>query len=221
MTLMKDYEYLEEEGLRYYSNVMATFSLQVKKAVDICDTLPIETIAPGHGLVWQANPKYIVDTYKRYVEYSQGNAKKQITILWGSMYGMTELAVNAMEDFLSTAGIEVRSHRLPETSWGQVLTSTLASSAVVIAAPTYEYKMFPPVAAAIEELGRKKMNNRIGFLFGSHGWASGAAKEFNEILDRYRMKWDVVEAVEFKGRPDENDFEMIKAQLKLVIEKMN
>lgn len=216
-----DYAFLEEEGLRYYSNVMTTFSLQVKKAIEKSEKLPIKIIAPGHGLVWRKNPQYIIDSYKRYAGYGTGFAKKEVMILWGSMYGMTEKVVGHIEKLLEEQNIVVHSHRVPKTSWGQVLTSALRSSAVIVAAPTYEYSMFPPAAAALEEIGRKKMNKRVAFCVGSHGWASGTSKEFKNILERYRMKWDVVESIEFKGNANESEIADIEKSVLELVEKMN
>ena len=75
--------------------------------------------------------------------------------------------------------------------------------------PTYEYKMFPPMAATLEELGRKKDANRKAFRFGSYGWSGGAQKELDEIMERWNMKWDFLEPVEFAGCPLEEDYQKI------------
>src|SRR5699024_8898956 len=50
---LRAYEY---EAVRYYSNIVASFSKPVKKAIEKCSGLPIKIIAPGHGIVWRENP---------------------------------------------------------------------------------------------------------------------------------------------------------------------
>lgn len=41
-------------------------------------------------------------------------------------------------------------------SWGTIPASAWTSTGIILAMPTYEYKMFHPMAATLEELGRKK-----------------------------------------------------------------
>ena len=69
----------------------------------------------------------------------------------------------------------------------------------ILASPTYEYRMFPPMAAALDELGRKKVVRKKAFRFGSYGWSGGAQKEFEEIAERFRLLWDFAEPYEFAG----------------------
>ena len=206
----EELEQFEREAVRYYANIVAAFSLPTKKAIEKCGPLPIKIIAPGHGLVWRKNPMKIVEDYSRYVAYQKGPAKEEITVIWGSMYGMTEKAVNAALEALETEGITVHSHRVPETDWGDILASIWTSTGVILAMPTYEYKMFPPMAAVLEELGKKKVQGRKCFRFGSYGWSGGAQKELDEIHHRQKMKWDFLEPVEFKGSPSSEEIELIK-----------
>ena len=214
--------FFEEEGIRYFANVMSTFSAQVKKAVEKSEDLPIEMIAPGHGLVWRKNPQTIIDIYKRYINYNLNYGEKdEVMILWGSMYGMTEKVVQYAERYLQDKGLKVHSVRVPETSLGQVLTAALSSATIIVASPTYEYNMFPPVAAALEEIGRKRINKRISYCFGSYGWASGTVKEMHAILERMRMHWNVVESYQFKGEAKKDDYTRIDKDLDRLVEEIN
>jgi flavorubredoxin len=72
--------------------------------------------------------------------------------------------------------------------------------------------MFPPMAAVLEELGKKKIQGRKAFRFGSYGWSGGAEKELKEIHDRQKMKWEFLESVEFKGSPKNEDVELIRSR---------
>jgi flavorubredoxin len=82
--------------------------------------------------------------------------------------------------------------------------------------PTYEYKMFPPMAHLIDELGRKRVFGRKVFRFGSYGWSGGAAKEFTELTAKYN--WNSLEPVEFSGCPTDADYELVKARSKELAE---
>lgn len=211
--------YYEKEMTRYYSNVMATFSMAVTKAVEKCKEYPVEIIAPGHGLLWK-NTEEIYDRYEKLAAYQKGPAKKEITLVWGSMYGMTQQAVMEAEEALKESGVVYHIHQVPKDSWGTVLTSVWNSTGVILAMPTYEYKMFPPMAAALEEMGKKKVLNKKAFRFGSYGWSGGAQKELEEIMERHKMNWDFMEPVEFKGVPGKEDLKKIRSQVLLLVSNL-
>ncbi|SHJ01263.1 FprA family A-type flavoprotein [Parasporobacterium paucivorans] len=198
----------EKEMLRYYSNILATFSSQVKNAVGKCRKLEPLLIAPGHGLMWR-NTEDVFDTYENFALYQKGIAREEILLLWGSMYGMTGKAVGHVRKILEEDGIKVHEIRVPQTPYGEILTCAWSSTGVILAMPTYEYKMFSPMAFALEEMGRKKINNRIAFRFGSYGWSGGAQKELDEIMERLKMGWEFIEPVEFNGNPSEEELQKI------------
>lgn len=200
----------EHETIRYYSNIVGAFSPFVTKAIEKCAALDIKRIAPGHGLIWQKRMHKIVDDYSDYAKYQKGMARKEVTLIWGSMYGMTEEAVRAAEEALKATGINYHIHRVPETPWGEVITSIWTSSAVILGMPTYEYKMFPPMAAVLDEIGKKKAYGRKAFRFGSYGWSGGAQKELDEISERYKLGWSFITPHEFKGKPNQEDLNTIK-----------
>ena len=210
-------DFFESEGIRYYSNVMATFTPSLRKAIEKSKSLEINTIAPGHGPVYRKNPQKIIDDYSRFSLYAEGAGKNEITILWGSMYGMTAKAVGYVERILQREGVRYNKVEMPLKSDSEMVATVFKSAGIIIAAPTYEYKLFPPVAAALDELGRKRITGKAAFRFGSYGWSGGAEKELKEIVERNRMDWDFIESVEFQGAPREED--LIKVEdgvLKLI-----
>jgi anaerobic nitric oxide reductase flavorubredoxin len=213
-------DFFESEGIRYFSNVMATFAASAKKAIEKAGTLEIKTIAPGHGPVYRKNPQKIMDDYSGFCRYAEGAGKNEITILWGSMYGMTARAIERAEAVLRKKGIKYNKLHMPLDSESEMVASVFRSAGVIIAAPTYEYKLFPPVAAALNELGRKRVTGKTAFRFGSYGWSGGAERELSEIIERNFMKWDFIKSVEFEGAPKEEDLDKVEAGVLELIEKM-
>lgn len=203
-------DFFEREAERYYANIVGPFSVFVERAIGKLADVEINIIAPGHGIVWRKNPGKIVDDYVRYASYSKGPAKEKITLLYSTMYGMTGKGVDPVLEGIESVGVPVVVHKVPETDWSHIIASVWESSGVVIGTPTYEYKMFPPMAAVLEEIGRKKALNRRAFRFGSFGWSGGAQKELEEIVERNRMNWDFLEPVEFRGAPTEEHLATLK-----------
>jgi flavorubredoxin len=161
-------------------------------------------------LVWRKNPGRIIDLYRRFVEYAQGPAEPEVTVIWGSMYGNTEKAVESVVAGLSAGGVKSHVFRVPQDHISFILAAAWRSSGIVIAAPTYEYKMFPPMATVLDELGRKRVLRKKALRFGSFGWSGGAQKELEEIQQRWRMDWEFSEPLEFKGAPAERDLELLE-----------
>lgn len=205
-------EVYENDMVRYFSNVLATFSPSAKKAAEKCETLPVKVVAPGHGLIYR-NPEEIIEKYIHFADYQKGKARKEITMIWGSMYGMTEKAVKYIEEIFKDQNVKLNVHKIPDTSWGTVLTSVWTSTGIILAMPTYEYKMFPPIASVLEEIGKKKAMGKKCFRTGSYGWSGGAQKELDEIMERHNLKWDFLPPVEFNGVPGENDYALIKERV--------
>jgi len=216
----EEIDFFEFEGIRYYSNVMTTFTPSLRKAIEKAKSLEINIIAPGHGPVYRKNPQKIMDDYSRFSRYAEGAGKNEITILWGSMYGMTARAVNFVERILQREGVKYNKLEMPLESDSEMIAAVFRSAGIIIAAPTYEYKLFPPVAAALNELGRKKITGKLAFRFGSYGWSGGAEKELKEIIERNKMNWDFIESVEFEGAPKEEDLIKVEARILELIEKM-
>ncbi len=217
----KTLDFYESEALRYYANIIGAFSLFVDKAVAKCRALPIKIVAPGHGIVWRKNPQRVIDDYARYAGYQKGPCKKEATLLWGSMYGMTRKAIDVVIEEFEKAKMTLHIHNVSEDTWSHMLASVWQSQGVVLAMPTYEYKMYPPMAAVLEEICRKKAQNRLAFRLGSFGWSGGAQKDLDEMMEKYRTGWDFIEPVEFNGSAKTDDIARIRESCQALIAKIN
>lgn len=212
--------FFDHEAARYYSNVLTTFSPMVKRSIGKTIELNPSLIAPGHGPLYRNSIKKIISLYEDFTMYAKGMGKKEIAVLFGSMYGGTKKVVQQVVEYIESKGIRVHALELPGTTESEVVSKVFSSIGVIVAAPTYEYKMFPPVAHALDELGRKKINGKDALFFGSFGWNSGASREFLNIVDTYKMKWNVVNTIEFEGKASEKDIESIIDSVDVLIDQI-
>lgn len=213
---------LEREQLRYFGAILNTFASFVQRGIQKIEGLPIQRIAPGHGLVWDTPElvEHVINDYRRYVEYAKGNAEKKVVILSGTMYGNTERMSNIAREYLESKGVPVVMLKVPDADLGTVLMHTLESKGLVVGSPTYEYKMFPPMAATLDEMGRKNITNRKTVFFGSYGWSGGCLKEYNELVEHRRMKYESFGETEFNGAPTEESIAKVKADLDRLVEAL-
>lgn len=204
----EDHALFEEESLRYYANIVASFSLFVKKAIDKLAKLDIKVIAPSHGLIWREKPEVIINRYLKYANYMEGPQEKEICVIWGSMYGNTRNALEALLQGIEDELVPYSIHRVPNEDVGFVLADAYKSAGIVIAMPTYEYKMFPPMAYVLNMFERKHVWNRKALRIGSWGWVGGAKKEYENAIAP--LKWDSLESVEWAGAADDEVLKMLR-----------
>ncbi len=198
--LPADVERFDRESLRYYANIVSSFSLFVERAIQKLAGLPIKVIAPSHGPVYRKDPGGIVKRYAEYASWMKGKARKEICVLWGSMYGNTEAGLAAVLKGIESAGLPYSVRRVPNEDVSYALADAYKCSGIVIGAPTYEYKLFPPMAYVLDVLARKHVFERKAFRFGSFGWSGGAQKEYEAAAAA--LKWENLPAVEWPGAPD-------------------
>ena len=79
----------QAETLRYYSNIVSTFTPFVVNGLKKLASLKIKVIAPSHGMVWRKNPETIVNWYQKLCDFAV-RGDRRITVIWSSMYGNTE-----------------------------------------------------------------------------------------------------------------------------------
>ena len=196
-------EFYEKEALRYYANIVANYSSRVLDAIAKLAALPVDIIAPSHGLVWRRSPQRIVDLYRRWAECASGKTEPAVTLVYGSMYGNTERMMNAVAIGISEAGVPVEVFDAARTHVSYILPALWTKSGVMIGAPTYEVKLFPPMAEVLNMAVNKRVLGRKAAYFGSYGWSGGALKEVKRIIEP--AKWELGETLEFIGSPKPED----------------
>ena len=205
-------DFYERETLRYYANIVATFSQPVLNALSALGGLPIKMIAPSHGLIWKGDIGRIVGLFKRLADYAKNGGEKKICLMWSSMYGNTGVAIDTVREALKESGIPFSEHRIPDSPTGMVLADAWESKGYIIAMPTYEYKMFPPMAHLISDLKLKHMFHKKVLRLGSFGWAGGAEKDFQANIEG--MHWDCLPSVEWAGSPTKETLQTLKDSVK-------
>ncbi len=197
------HNFYDQESLRYYANIVAGYSNFVLKAINKLSALDIKVIAPSHGIIWRENPGIIIERYKKFAEYMNGECEKEITIIWGSMYGNTKSLLSSVVEGIRSEGVPVHIFEVPKDHLSYILSASWKSKGIVLSMPTYENKMFPPMNNLLEMFSLKHFWNKKVFRFGSYGWGGGAQREFESFVEK--LKWETIESQEWEGTPTEDD----------------
>jgi anaerobic nitric oxide reductase flavorubredoxin len=194
-----DHDFYEREALRYYVNIVALYSRPVLNAIKKLEGVPVDVIAPSHGLVWRENPGRIVELYTKWAEYAQGPRELGVTLLYGTMYGHTEEMVEAVAEGVARAEVPIEMYDVRHTHLSYILPSLYVHQGVLVGAPTYEGGLFPTMADVLHGAGHKRITGLTAGYFGSYGWSGGAERDFNKLAET--LKWQVSENLAFQGSP--------------------
>ena len=198
-----DMDFYIRESLRYYVNIVARFSGPTLKAIAKLAGLEVEVIAPSHGLIWRKDPGRIVSLYKDWAEHATKPGEPGVTLIYGSMYGNTEVAMNAVAEGVARTGLPLSIYDAARTHASYILPSAWMHNGILVGAPTYEVSLFPPVAHVLETLVHKRIMRRKAAYFGSFGWSGGAQRGCRKLTEA--AKWEWLEALGFVGAPSKDD----------------
>jgi flavorubredoxin len=206
----EEHAFFEKESLRYYANIVSSFSGFVERGIKKLAGLEIKCVAPSHGMVWRKKPHTIIERYLRYASYAKGPGEKEITLIWGSMYGNTKQGLDAVIRGIEQEEVPYSIHRVPDEDVSYILQDAYKNSGLVLAMPTYEYAMFPPMAWVLDIFRRKHITGKTVLRIGSWGWVGGAKKDYEQAIEG--LKWNNLESLEWAGVPSEEDLAALEAR---------
>jgi flavorubredoxin len=207
-----------EAAKNYYANILYPFVNQADKALGALKDVDIEMIAPAHGCIWQGKEEVnkILSLYQKW--HNNENDGKAV-VIYDTMWGSTEkLAKDIVQEF-EEQGIETILKRVGEANHiSDVIVELLDAKYVVIGSSTLNNQILPTVASFMTYMKGLSPRNKVGFTFGSYGWAPGAIKVIHEVFEY--LKWETpVEPYMVKYVPVKADDIDVKVKIKELIEK--
>ncbi len=198
-----DEQVLMEEARTYYANILTPFApLITRKIQEVVQMgIPIEIIAPDHGVIWRKDPSKIINAY---LQWSSGIAKQEAVVIYDTMWGSTDKMARAIAEGIISQGIEVKLLKLRATSNTDAVTEVLEAKAVVVGSPTLNNQMFPTVSSFLTYITGLKPKGKLWSFFGSFGWGGGAVRDMTEMAKKAGFQIQET-SVEVKYIPDEED----------------
>jgi flavorubredoxin len=194
---------LMEEAATYYANILMPFApLITRKIQEIVQMgIPIEMIAPSHGIIWRKDPSKIINAY---MDWSSGVAKQKAVVVFDTMWESTDKMARAIADGITSGDVEVKLFKLRATDNTDVVTEILDAKAVVVGSPTLNNQMFPSIGSFLTYITGLKPKGKLWSFFGSYGWGGGAVRGMVETAKK--AGFEVLEPnIEVKYVPDQED----------------
>ncbi|MBI4972255.1 MAG: flavodoxin domain-containing protein [Candidatus Omnitrophica bacterium] len=194
---------LMDEAAKYYANILWPLSGVILKRLQEVKQLniPIEMIAPSHGIIWRQDPQRIINAY---VSWAKNETKKKIVLVYETMWGATEKMARAVAEGIVDAGIEIKIFDITQTDRTEVMKEMLDARGFLFGSSTHNNDMLTAIAGFLDFLRGLMPKNRIAAAFGSYGWAGGAVKRMENILKETGIEI-AQPGLSIKYVPDENE----------------
>jgi len=172
---------LFQEAVKYYANILTPFSALVKKKIKEIKELnvPIDMIAPSHGIIWRDNPLQIVEKYDLWAsEYDEGTA----AILYDTMWGATKKMALSIAKGLEKNGIGVKVFNLGKIDKNDIITEVFKAKGIIVGSSTINKGILSSTASILEIIKGLKFKGKVGTAFGSYGWSGESPKIVEQRL---------------------------------------
>lgn len=173
----------QEEMMRYYSNIVGKYGTPVQSALKKLAGLDIARICSTHGPVWETNIPAVIDLYDRLSRYE---GERGVCLVYGSMYGNTAAAADALAMELEANGIpyvihDLAGNNVDDLGLSAAIRDAFKYDTIVVGSPTYNNGIFPPVEAFMKALQARLLKGRRFYAFGSFTWAAASVRLLNEM----------------------------------------
>ena len=178
---------LMDEAEKYYANILWPLGGVISRKLEEIQklNLPIDMIAPSHGIIWRKDPSKIINAYLSWVK---NVTKPQVVILYETMWGATERMARRIAEGVIASGVRVSLIDVNQSDRTETIKELFEAKGYIIGSSTHDNDMLPTLAGFLEFLKGLKPQNRLGAAFGSYGWAGGAIKGIESILNESGIK---------------------------------
>ncbi|MGZ3494988.1 MAG: FprA family A-type flavoprotein [Thermodesulfobacteriota bacterium] len=192
-----------KHAAKYYANILWPLAPLILRKVDevVKMGIPIDMIAPSHGLIWRKNPNRIIEAY---VNWSQGKTSNKILVIYDTMWGSTEGIAKSILKGLVEEGAEAKLLHLRSNHRSDIVEEMLEAKGILLGSPTLNNGMFPTMGDCLTYVKGLRPKGKLFGLFGSHGWGGGAIKEMRKILQEEKFEiWEKELPIQFV--PDQEE----------------
>ncbi len=200
-----------QEARRYYVNIVGKYGPSVQMLLKKTAGLDVAMICPLHGPVLKEDLSFYLDKYNTWSSYAPED--QGVLVAYASMHGNTKDAALCIAQQLRDAGEKVIALDLSRDDVSYAVEAAFRLDRMVLAAPTYDGGLFPPMEDFLYHLKAKNFQNRRIALVENGSWGPMAAKKMREILDTMKNLTICDTTVTIRSAMKEADKETIAKML--------
>jgi len=192
---------LMDEAEKYYANILWPLGTIIGKKLEEISkmNISIDMIAPSHGIIWLKDPAKIINAY---LSWTKNTALPKAVVLYETMWQSTEKMARKIAEGLIESGVKTNVIDINQADRTETIKEMFEAKGYIIGSSTHDNDMLPTLAGFLEFLKGLKPKDRIAAAFGSYGWAGGAVKNIETVLNATGIKV-VQPALSIQYVPDE------------------
>ena len=192
------------DARRYYCNIVGKYGPQVQAVLKKAASVNIKMLCPTHGPVWRKDLGWILDKYNLWSSYTP--EEKAVMVVYGSVYGGTESAANAVAARISQSGIaDVAVYDVSKTHVSELIAEAFRCSHIVLASITYNMGIFTPMKNFLLDLEAHNLQNRFFAFIENGSWSPMSGKLMKNIVQGLQSCSFVGKTVTIMSSPSAKD----------------
>lgn len=208
------------EYRRYYANICGRFGMQVVNSLKKVSGFEINYICPLHGYVIDDKLDLFLEKYNTWGNYEAED--NSVVIIYGSMYGNTENAVNILAGILSDKGVKgIKMYDASAIHFSYLVSEVFRCKNIVFASPTYNNSIYLPMRVLIDDLKHLNIQKKNVSFIENGTWSYGAAKMMMEALADCKVMNVVGEPVRISSAVDQDSYLALENLANSIVEQMN
>lgn len=209
-----------DDARRYYTNIVGKYGPHVQALLKKAATIDIKIICPLHGPVWRSDLGYFLDKYDKWSRYEP--EEKGVLIVYASMYGNMEGAVNALATRLAEKGVtNVAVYDVSKTHVSQLISETFRLSHIVLASVTYNLGIYPPMHNYLMDMKALNLQKRTVAIMESGSWSPKSGVLMEEFLDDMKQMTILNEKVSVLSSLNESSSMELDQMVEGLVESLN
>lgn len=174
-----------DDARRYFTNIVGKYGMQVQTLLKKAAGLDIQMICSLHGPVWRSNLNYFIEKHDKWSKYEP--EEQAVAIIYGSIYGNTEQAADALAAKLGAKGVKnIAVYDASKTDVSELIAEIFRVSHLVIACPTYNGGIYPPIENLLAHMKALAVQNRTVAVMDNGTWAATAGKQIVKQLEEMK-----------------------------------
>ena len=161
-----------------------------------------------------------MDKYNHWSLYEPED--KAVAIFYGSMYGNTENAAEALAAKLGEAGVkDIAVYDVSKTHVSDLIAETFRCSHLVFACPTYNAGLYPAMLNFLHDMKALNVQKRTVGLIENGTWAATANKQMAALIGEMKNMEILEPTVTVKSALKEDSMAQIEALKDAILASLN
>ncbi|MDR2537531.1 MAG: flavin reductase [Treponema sp.] len=208
-----------DDARRYYTNIVGKYGEQVQAILEKAAKLDIAMICPLHGPIWRKNFSFFMEKYQRWATNTpEDNA---VMIVYNTVYGNTENAVNILAGALDDRGIRrIVVYDVSVTDSSVIVSEAFRCSHIVFAATTYNANIFIKMEEVLLDIKEHKLKNRTVAFIENGSWAPLSGAQMRELFSSLENITILENTVTIKSSVKDSDLAALNALADSIVASM-